>query len=61
MEQPSPTLQERKRQYLLAMRAFEGQDYFASARTFAVVATEQDLCGRVSGYYAAEASLRLGL
>lgn len=61
MEQPSPTLQERKRQYLLAMRAFEGQDYFAAARTFAVVATEQDLCGRVSAYYAAEASLRLGL
>lgn len=61
MDQPSPTLQERKRQYLLALRAFEGQDYFAAARTFAVVAAEQDLCGRISGYYAAEASLRLGL
>lgn len=54
-------LQQRKRRYCQGMKALDGGDYSAAARVLLEVAAIDDLCGKVSAFYAAQAELRLGL
>lgn len=54
-------LQQRKRRYCQGMRALEGGDYSAAARVLLEVAAIDDVCGKVSAFYAAQAELHLGL